>query len=122
MTDEPSGTLYIGVTGNLAARIQQHREGRGSDFCREHGLTRLVYVEQHDTMVEAITREKALKKVEACVEAQPDREDEPRLGIPVGKDQHVTHPVAPAEAGAHVCRVSRDGADTWAGRVSKLSA
>ncbi|GAA4216644.1 hypothetical protein GCM10022253_13480 [Sphingomonas endophytica] len=62
MTDEPSGTLYIGVTGNLAARIQQHREGRGSDFCREHGLTRLVYVEQHDTMVEAITREKALKK------------------------------------------------------------
>ncbi|WP_420329292.1 hypothetical protein [Sphingomonas phyllosphaerae] len=28
MTDEPSGTLYTGVTGNLAARVQQHREGR----------------------------------------------------------------------------------------------
>ncbi|WP_241491870.1 GIY-YIG nuclease family protein [Sphingomonas endophytica] len=62
MTNAPSGTLYIGVTAHLAARIQQHREGRGSDFCKEHGLTRLVYVESHDTMLEAITREKALKK------------------------------------------------------------
>ena len=62
MTDAPSGTLYTGVTANLAARIQQHREGRGSDFCREHGLTRLVYVERHETMLDAIAREKALKK------------------------------------------------------------
>ena len=29
MTNGPHGTLYIGVTANLAARITQHREGRG---------------------------------------------------------------------------------------------
>jgi putative endonuclease len=62
MTNGPSGTLYIGVTAHLAARILQHREGKGSEFCRTHGLTRLVHVERHDTMLDAIAREKALKK------------------------------------------------------------
>lgn len=62
MTNAPHGTLYVGVTANLAARIQQHREGRGSGFCLEHGLTRLVYVERHERIEEAIQREKAMKK------------------------------------------------------------
>jgi putative endonuclease len=46
LTNAPHGTLYIGVTSDVAARVQAHREGRGSQFCRKHGLTRLVYVEQ----------------------------------------------------------------------------
>ncbi|PTQ10909.1 excinuclease ABC subunit C [Sphingomonas oleivorans] len=62
MTNGPSGTLYVGVTANLAARIHQHRTGQGSDFCRKHRLNRLVYIERHETMLEAIAREKALKK------------------------------------------------------------
>jgi len=61
MTNGPSGTLYIGVTSNIAARVAQHRAGTGSDFCREHRLTRLVYVEVHDTIEAAITREKQIK-------------------------------------------------------------
>jgi putative endonuclease len=35
MSDGPSGTLYVGVTAHLAARVTQHREGRGSEFCRD---------------------------------------------------------------------------------------
>ena len=62
MTNAPHGTLYIGVTANLAARVQAHREGRGSEFCREHGLMRLVYAERYDTIEEAIAREKAMKR------------------------------------------------------------
>ena len=62
MTNAPSGTLYIGVTGHLAVRVMQHREGRGSDFCREQNLTRLVFVEEHGSMLDAIAREKAMKK------------------------------------------------------------
>jgi putative endonuclease len=58
MTNAPSGALYIGVTSNIAAR---DREGTGSEFCREHGLTRLVYVEEYPTIQEAIAREKAMK-------------------------------------------------------------
>ena len=62
MTNAPHGTLYIGVTARLPARITQHRDGRGSEFCREHGLTRLVYVERHDDIRDAIAREKAMKR------------------------------------------------------------
>ena len=61
MTNAAHGTLYIGVTANLAARITQHRVGRGSEFCRENGLVRLVYVERHEDIHEAIVREKRMK-------------------------------------------------------------
>jgi putative endonuclease len=56
------GTLYIGVTNNLALRLGQHRLGRGSEFVRKYGVYRLVYVESYETPVEAIAREKQLKK------------------------------------------------------------
>ena len=61
MTNGPHGTLYVGVTADLAARITAHREGRGAEFCRKHGLTRLVYVEWHDDIEDAIVREKRVK-------------------------------------------------------------
>ncbi len=61
MTNAPHGTLYIGVTSDLAARISQHRNGEGSEFCRKHGLGRLVYVEAFPSIEEAIAREKAMK-------------------------------------------------------------
>ncbi|WP_116092409.1 GIY-YIG nuclease family protein [Sphingomonas crusticola] len=61
MTNMPNGTLYIGVTSDIAARITQHRTGSGSDFCKRYDLTRLVYVELYPTIQEAIAREKAMK-------------------------------------------------------------
>ena len=61
MTNAPFGTLYIGVTSDIAARVWQHRNGQGSRFCKQYGLTRLVYVEQHERIDEAIAREKAMK-------------------------------------------------------------
>ncbi|HLH96279.1 MAG TPA: GIY-YIG nuclease family protein [Xanthobacteraceae bacterium] len=56
------GTLYIGITNNLALRLEQHRQGRDSEFVRRYGVSRLVYVESYSDAVEAITREKQLKK------------------------------------------------------------
>ncbi len=61
VTNKPHGSLYTGVTANLAARITQHREGTGSTFARKYNLTLLVHAEPHDTIEEAIRREKALK-------------------------------------------------------------
>jgi putative endonuclease len=61
MTNRPSGVLYIGVTARLAERVDRHRRGAGSSFCRRYDLTRLVLAEPHDTIEGAITREKALK-------------------------------------------------------------
>ena len=81
MADVPHGTIYIGVTADLAARVYQHRIGQGSAFCRKYGLKRLVYVEQHATIQEAIQREKAMKawkriwKTQRISAANPDWDD-----------------------------------------------
>lgn len=61
MTNRAFGVLYVGVTAQLAMRIHQHRAGTGSAFCNRYKLTRLVLVEPHVTIEEAIAREKALK-------------------------------------------------------------
>jgi putative endonuclease len=81
MTNRPFGVLYVGVTADLAARVLQHREGRGSSFCERYKLTRLVLVEPHSSIDEAIAREKALKawqrswKVELIQTANPQWRD-----------------------------------------------
>ncbi|MFL9841240.1 GIY-YIG nuclease family protein [Sphingomonas sp. ST-64] len=62
LANRKNGTLYTGVTADIAARIVQHREGTGSRFAAHYGVTRLVYVEPHDDITTAIAREKAIKK------------------------------------------------------------
>lgn len=57
-----NGTLYIGVTSDLVRRIDQHKRGALEGFSKEHGVTRLVYVEAHDHIKDAIRRERQLKK------------------------------------------------------------
>ena len=61
MTDKPNGTLYVGVTSNLAQRAHQHREGAVEGFTKQYGLKRLVYAEEHADMTAAIRREKNIK-------------------------------------------------------------
>ena len=56
------GTLYIGVTNDLARRMGEHRTGKGSEFAKKYKVFRLVYVEIFDRAYDAITREKQLKK------------------------------------------------------------
>ncbi|MGN6820163.1 MAG: GIY-YIG nuclease family protein, partial [Sphingomonas sp.] len=60
MTNKPFGVLYVGVTSSLA-RIAAHREKRGSAFAAKWDCTRLVLIEVHDTIEDAILREKRLK-------------------------------------------------------------
>ncbi len=55
-------TLYIGVTKNLNQRIWQHKQGIGSKFTSKYKLTILLYAEEHQSITDAITREKQLKK------------------------------------------------------------
>jgi putative endonuclease len=57
-----NGTLYVGVTSDLLARIHRHREGAIPGFTRDYGVKRLVWFERHATMDEAILREKRIKK------------------------------------------------------------
>jgi putative endonuclease len=62
LASQRNGTLYTGVTSNLLARIQQHRDGVVRGFTRKYGVKLLVWFEQHPTMESAITREKRIKK------------------------------------------------------------
>ena len=62
MTDRYRGTMYVGVTAYLSARILQHRTGQGSDFCRRYGLTRLVWAEYSEDIASCIAHEKRIKK------------------------------------------------------------
>jgi len=62
LTDRTYGTLYIGVTANLVKRVWQHRTAEIESFTRKYHLHRLVWYEVHSDIVEAITREKQLKK------------------------------------------------------------
>ncbi|OYX36775.1 MAG: excinuclease ABC subunit C [Caulobacterales bacterium 32-69-10] len=62
LASAPYGTLYVGVTNDLARRVWEHREGHGSAFCRKYGVHRLVRVEPYPEIIAAISREKRLKK------------------------------------------------------------
>jgi putative endonuclease len=78
MANRYRGTIYTGVTADIRARVWQHKQGAGSTFTTEHGLTRLVFVEPHDSIDEAIIREKRVKKwnrawkIELIEQANPD--------------------------------------------------
>lgn len=58
----PNGrALYIGVTTDLGRRLSEHRQGL-SEHTARYNITRLVYIESHDTAPNAIEREKQLKR------------------------------------------------------------
>jgi putative endonuclease len=56
------GTLYLGVTNNLARRVSEHKSKAISGFTKKYGVDRLVWFETHDDPAAAITREKIVKK------------------------------------------------------------
>jgi len=62
MANRRNGTTYTGVTSNLPQRVWQHRTGVTEGFASDHGCKMLVWYEQHENMIEAIIREKAIKK------------------------------------------------------------
>jgi putative endonuclease len=61
VTNRPNGTLYVGVTSDIAKRAWEHREGVVDGFTKRYGLKRLVYAERHDEITDAIHREKRMK-------------------------------------------------------------
>ncbi len=62
LASQKNGTLYTGVTSDLATRLLQHQTGTGSKFAARYGAMRLVWFDEYDLIVDAIAREKAIKK------------------------------------------------------------
>ena len=81
MTNRRNGTLYCGVTSNLARRAWEHREGVIPGFTGRYGLKRLVWYEHFPEIRDAIQRETTMKhwprawKVRLIHAMNPDWDD-----------------------------------------------
>ena len=62
LASRPRGAIYTGVTGDLRRRVWQHKRGEGSAFTKRYQIHNLVWMEPHDTVDEAIAREKQIKR------------------------------------------------------------
>ena len=62
LANKKNGTLYVGVTNNLARRIAEHKAKLVPGFTRKHGVDRLVYFEAFESILEARAREHSLKR------------------------------------------------------------
>ena len=62
LASRPHGAIYAGVTSDLARRVWQHKRGEGSAFTRHYQIDKSVWMEAHETMDEAIAREKQIKR------------------------------------------------------------
>jgi putative endonuclease len=81
LASQTKGTLYIGITSNLAARIWQHKNNIVEGFTQKYSVHRLVYFEEHSAPNDAILREKQIKKwnrdwkIRLIEEKNPDWKD-----------------------------------------------
>ena len=57
------GTLYTGITTDVARRLEAHRQGRGAKYTRGRGPLELIYQEECGTHSEALKRELAVKQL-----------------------------------------------------------
>jgi putative endonuclease len=79
MANRPNGTLYLGVTNDIARRAYEHREGLSGGSTKRYGLKRLVWDEPHETITCAIQRETTMKhwprawKVRLITRSKPPR-------------------------------------------------
>jgi putative endonuclease len=62
LASKPRGTLYIGITNNLARRVWEHKHGLVEGFTKKYGVHMLAYYEIFARATDAIQREKRLKK------------------------------------------------------------
>jgi putative endonuclease len=81
LASKRDGTLYIGVTNNLARRVSEHKGKLVPGFTRKYGVDLLVYFEAFESIQEARAREHAMKrwrrawKVELIEKLNPDWRD-----------------------------------------------
>jgi putative endonuclease len=89
LTNKPRGTLYIGITGNIAKRIYEHKNKIIDGFSKKYDLNKLVYCESCDDVNAAIAREKMLKKwnriwkIELIEQLNPAWDDLSENGFPL---------------------------------------
>lgn len=77
MASRPCGAIYIGPTGNLRQRVEQHRCGLPGSHTDRYNIRTLVWFEEHPDRLSALSRERQMKewqrnwKVRLIVEVNP---------------------------------------------------
>ena len=62
LASRKNGTLYVGMTKDIAKRTIRHKGRQGNEFTAKYDVLKLVYYEKHKSLEEAAKREKQLKK------------------------------------------------------------
>ena len=62
LASKRNGTLYTGVTSDLAYRLYEHQNDLKPGFTSKYGVKTLVWFEVHDLITDSISREKKIKK------------------------------------------------------------
>jgi putative endonuclease len=62
LASKPYGTLYVGLTTQLARRVWEHKIKAVPGFTARHDVDRLVWFESHDSAEAAMLREKQIKE------------------------------------------------------------
>jgi putative endonuclease len=81
MASKRNGTLYIGVTSDLAKRVYEHKNDLVQGFTSQYGVKILVYFEAYDDFENAVKREKNIKawkrawKIEEIEKTNPSWQD-----------------------------------------------
>ena len=57
-----NGLLYVGMTNSLPRRLEEHQNGEIEGFTKKFGIHKLVYYEVFEDALNAISREKQLKR------------------------------------------------------------
>jgi putative endonuclease len=62
LTNWNNNVLYVGMTNNLERRVYEHKNKMIEGFTKKYNLKKLVYFEETEDVIAAITREKEIKK------------------------------------------------------------
>ena len=62
LTNWNNKVIYVGVTNDLERRVYEHKHKLVEGFAKKYNLNKLVYFEETQDIVSAITREKEIKK------------------------------------------------------------
>ncbi len=77
LASRKNGTLYIGMTNDIARRAWEHKEELVKGFTKKHVVKRLVHVEMYEDVNDAILREKRLKKWDRAWKIQLIEQENP---------------------------------------------